>query len=245
MCKMPPTRPPWPARARSTAAPANNYDNATPNALAAGRANSVLSQGVQTSNIQLQIGRYTYVNANQRFEGQFPGPSNSNWSMVQATDFGERRQPARVFARVQFRRLERAGHRHGSPPAARHLHHSRLLGFDAVRQLAGRALLGQSHVEQPRYRLPGVRTLFEHFGGGTAGDDVHESLRRGEHHHHDQRGRPPIVNDFYTNSSGSPAFTAAASSYSSTPGGDNYLKINKNTGSTYCTTPADLLKSAR
>src|SRR5207247_1466828 len=35
--------------------------------------------------VSVNIGRYTYNSAAQRFEGQFPGPSTENWSLVQAT----------------------------------------------------------------------------------------------------------------------------------------------------------------
>jgi hypothetical protein len=54
-------------------------------------------------------------------------------------------------------------------------------------------------------------------------------------------GRAPIIGDFYQDGSGTIAFSAASSGYSSVPGGDCPLKINKNAGATYCTTPADLL----
>ena len=55
-------------------------------------------------------------------------------------------------------------------------------------------------------------------------------------------GRPPVVQDFYVDSSGTQAFTFASAAYASTPGGDPFLMVNKNTGSTYATCPADLLK---
>ncbi len=55
-------------------------------------------------------------------------------------------------------------------------------------------------------------------------------------------GRPPVVQDFSIDSSGTQAFTSASATYASTPGGDPFLMVNKNTGSTYATCPADLLK---
>ncbi len=50
-----------------------------------------------------------------------------------------------------------------------------------------------------------------------------------------------MMPDFYSNSTGTAAFTSASAGYATTPGGDPAFKISKNTGSTYCTTPADLL----
>src|SRR5262245_51804216 len=62
----------------------NNYSNVTPNAQAAATANTVLSAPIQSSNVAVSIGRYAYVSGNQRFEGQFPGPSTENWSLVKS-----------------------------------------------------------------------------------------------------------------------------------------------------------------
>jgi hypothetical protein len=78
----------------------NNYSSATPNALQVATANTVLSKAVQTSKVTIQVGRYVYVGANQRFEGQFPGPATENWSMVKATvgaDVGGNLAFSRVF----------------------------------------------------------------------------------------------------------------------------------------------------
>ena len=57
-------------------------------------------------------------------------------------------------------------------------------------------------------------------------------------------GRPPIVQDFYTNSSGTPAFSAASSSYATTPGGDVPPKTNKGAGSSYAQTVGQVLNIA-
>ena len=57
---------------------------------------------------------------------------------------------------------------------------------------------------------------------------------------------PPIIEDFYANASGvapgagNRAFSRSSSGYSTTPGGDNYLKITGNTGATYTHTVAGL-----
>jgi hypothetical protein len=57
-------------------------------------------------------------------------------------------------------------------------------------------------------------------------------------------GRPPIVQDFYTNSSGTPAFSAAAASYATTPAGDVPCKSNSGTSASYAQTVGQLLNIA-
>ena len=57
-------------------------------------------------------------------------------------------------------------------------------------------------------------------------------------------GRPPIVPDFYTNSSGTPAFSAASSSYATTPGGDVPCQEQLGTSASYAQTVAQVLNIA-
>jgi hypothetical protein len=54
-------------------------------------------------------------------------------------------------------------------------------------------------------------------------------------------GRGSVIGDFYTSSAGGAAFSAAPASYAATPGGDNYLLSNKNAGSGYAQTVAQVL----
>ena len=54
-------------------------------------------------------------------------------------------------------------------------------------------------------------------------------------------GRPPIIPDFYTNSSGTPAFSAAPATYATTPGGDVPAESNKGTSASYAQTVAQVL----
>ncbi len=51
-------------------------------------------------------------------------------------------------------------------------------------------------------------------------------------------GRPPIVQDFYQDANGTAAFTAASTSYCTTPGGDCPAKTNFNKSATYTQTVA-------
>ncbi|MGA2257433.1 MAG: hypothetical protein ABSG53_22470, partial [Thermoguttaceae bacterium] len=57
-------------------------------------------------------------------------------------------------------------------------------------------------------------------------------------------GRPPVIPDFYTNSSGTPAFSAAPSSYATTPAGDVPPKTNKGAGASYAQTVGQVLNIA-
>ena len=63
----------------------NNYSSVTPTAQQAIGSNSVLGVPIANAQLSLNIGRYVYNSSTQQFEGQFPGPSTQNWSMVQAT----------------------------------------------------------------------------------------------------------------------------------------------------------------
>src|SRR5579863_7852619 len=63
----------------------NNYSAVTPAAQHAATANAVLGTALQSSQVTVNIGRYVYNTSTQQFEGQFPGPSTDNWSLVQAT----------------------------------------------------------------------------------------------------------------------------------------------------------------
>ncbi len=95
------------------------------------------------------------------------------------------------------------------------------LRLDAFRQPAGNALLRQPVVQQPGHGGADVRPIFRgqrhhrHAGGGGRWPygNANISITSSD-------GRPPIVQDFYTNSSGTPAFSAAPSSYATTPAGD-------------------------
>ncbi len=62
----------------------NNYGNASPDAVQSATNNSILGKQVTSSQVTINIGRYTYDATNKRFEGEFPGPSTDNWTLVQA-----------------------------------------------------------------------------------------------------------------------------------------------------------------
>ncbi|HWA98486.1 MAG TPA: pilus assembly protein TadG-related protein, partial [Pirellulales bacterium] len=57
----------------------NNYSSVLPTAQTAIAKNRILGTTLSGSQVSVNIGRYTYNTTNQRFEGQFPGPSTDNW----------------------------------------------------------------------------------------------------------------------------------------------------------------------
>src|SRR5262245_63825324 len=63
----------------------NNYSGALPAAQQAATDNKLLGTAITNSQVSVNIGRYAYNATNQRLEGQFPGPTAENWSLVQAT----------------------------------------------------------------------------------------------------------------------------------------------------------------
>ena len=62
-------------------------------------ANTLLGAPISTADLSLNIGRYVYNSTTSQFEGQFPGPSSQNWTMVQAT------VTANVYSNLAFAKL--------------------------------------------------------------------------------------------------------------------------------------------
>src|SRR6185503_20263360 len=56
----------------------NNYAGVLPAAQQAATPNKILGTSITNSQVSVNIGRYVYNSATQRFEGQFPGPSSEN-----------------------------------------------------------------------------------------------------------------------------------------------------------------------
>lgn len=126
----------------------NNYSAVAPTASAVAIANTVMGGSVQSSNVSVNIGRWTYNSSTQSFQGEFPGPATSNWSLVQAT------VSSNVASQLVFSRLfnytggnvtvtSSAIHR-----PVRHRGGARLFRIDAVFQPAWRRLCNVDPREQ-------------------------------------------------------------------------------------------------
>ena len=55
----------------------NNYSAVAPTATAVATANTVMGGSLKSSNVSVNIGRWTYDVPSQTFQGQFPGPSGA------------------------------------------------------------------------------------------------------------------------------------------------------------------------
>jgi Flp pilus assembly protein TadG len=220
----------------------NNYAGALPAAQQAVTNNKILGTAMTNAQVSLNIGRYVYDSTDQRFEGQFPGPSNENWSLVQATvnvpitnslAFSK----AFNFTPSNIQSVATAAHR--PRDVAIILDFSGSMRFQSL--TGGLWGGGDNYCNNPDTHVP----QFGHFSSVGAGelwatsftspfDAANVTTTTSDQ-------RPPVVQDFYTNSTGTPAWSAQPASYGSTPGGDNFLKTNKNASSTYAQTAAGVL----
>jgi Flp pilus assembly protein TadG len=219
----------------------NNYANATPNAIAAATGNTILGAAISSSQVNVSVGRYVYVSANQDFEGQFPGPSNYNWSLVQA------QISANVTSQLAFSKaLNFTGGTVQATSTAVHRPRDIAVVLDYSGSMRFSSLLGTDYATSTR-SCNNADTLvpaWGHYSSGSANmsassftapyDEANITATTND-------SRPPVCADFYQDSSGTPAWSLASASYASTPGGDPFLKVNKNAGATFATTPADLL----
>jgi Flp pilus assembly protein TadG len=217
----------------------NNYSNASPNATTAATNNTVLSKTLTSSDVNVQVGRYVYVSGNQRFEGQFPGPSTENWSMVKAT------VSANVASALAFSKvLNFGGTTLSATATAAHRPRDVAIVLDYSGSMRYASLVGiPTSGDRSSNNADTNVPTWGHYSSGaglTASsftspfDDVNLTANSTD-------GRAPMIGDFYTNTSGSAAFSSASNSYSTTPGGDRFMKKNKNTSSNWCTTAYDLL----
>ncbi len=220
----------------------NNFSSAGPSVITAASANSVLSAPILSSQVSLQIGRYTYVSANQQFEGQFPGTSG-NWSMVKAT------VNANLANQLAFSKVFNfTGGNIQATATAVHRPRDIAIILDYSGSMRFASLMGDPYTGNRTSNNPdGTFPAFGHYSDQSTAalqatsftspyDPANISSTTSD-------GRAPIVNDFYSDGSGTPAFTSASTGYTSVPGGDNFLKSNLNTGSGYAATVQDLVNS--
>lgn len=219
----------------------NNFAAVAPAAQNAIAVNKVLWTTLQPSQVAVNIGRYTYNSTSQQFEGQFPGPSTDNWSLVQATttvNVGGSLPFANVLG-ISVPAMQ-------TQSAAVHRPRDISIVLDYSGSMRFASYLGVNNgggmvTNNPDTVVP----TFGHYSALGAGQlyatsstlpysPANITMTTSD-------GRPPICADFYQDSNGTAAFTAAPASYAATPGGDTYLKVGKNTGATYAQTVAQLL----
>lgn len=226
----------------------NNYENAGPAAATAGTAHSILSKPLSPSQINVEVGSYTYEVASAKFEVMIPKATNDNYSLVRArvdaqSGFGF----GRALGFQTFNTSATATAVHRPRDVAIILDFSGSMRFDS--------LLGISYYGD-RTRSNNAESVFPRFGGYSdtsaaalqntndvtvLGGEVYGSSNVTQAN----SSGPAIVDAFYQHSQGSTstqrAFSPAPDSYETTPGGDNYLRTSNNSGSSYAKTVQDIL----
>lgn len=218
----------------------NNYAAVAPTVNSVAAANQVLGAGVSSAQVTAEIGRFVYNTSLERFEGQFPGPSNENWSMVRTV------VQANVTNNMTYAKMLSL-----SPPLVQATsiaaHRPRdvavILDFSGSMRFA--SLLGQPYSGARTTNNPDtVVPSFGHYSSSNANlvatsftspyDQANLTSTTAD-------GRPAICANFYQDASGTPAFTPASEALATNPAGDNYLRQSFDAGSAYATTVAQVL----
>jgi len=215
----------------------NNYANAAPNARIAATNSSVLSKPITSGQVNVQVGRYVYVPGNQRFEGVVPGPSNENWSLVNAevtSNMTSQMAFAKIFSAGPTTMRAKATAVHRPRDVAVVLDYSGSMRYGSTMGLPF-ASGSRTSSNNPDTVVP----VFGHYSSNAAAmvaTSFTPLYGEGNISAQTSDGRDAVVEDFYSDAGGTAAFTPAPNNYATAPGGDNYLKINSNNGLTYAQT---------
>lgn len=222
----------------------NNYSNVTPKAQTAATGNKILSTAITSSQVTVNIGRYVYVAANQRFEGQFPGPATENWSLVQAhvnVDVSSKMGFSKIFSYVVPSMQAEATSAHRPRDVAIVLDYSGSMRFAS---LIGTPTSGSSRVSNNGDPVIPTFGAYSSASAALQASTFTQPYDEANITRTSPDGRGAVVTNFHSDAAGSPAFTSASSAYGTTPGGDNALKSNLNTSATWAQTVADVLNLA-
>ncbi len=219
----------------------NNYSGATPAAQTAITANQVLGTALGTSQLTVNIGQYAYNSTAQQFQGTFPTTLTSgNWNMVQAVVTANL-QNSLGFGRIfhytlpNFQATSTATYRPRDICVI--LDYSGSMRFSSLlgTPYFGNRTCNNQDTVVPQFGQYSGTVLMPAGSASAPYGNANISVTTSD-------GRPPVIRDFYTNSSGSLAFSSSASStYATTPGGDVPPKINKGAGASYAQTVAQVL----
>ncbi len=219
-----------------------NYANAAPDAIAAVTNNKILGSSIPSSDLTVNIGRYSYNSTAQQFQGSFPG-SSGNWTMVQA------QVTANLSGLLAFSKILNVTPANITTTATA-IHRPRdicvILDYSGSMRFA--SLAGDPYYGNRTSNNPD--TVYPQFGHySSTGSNMYATTFTSPYDAANittttSDGRPPIVQDFYSDASGTAAWTAAPSSYATAPAGDVPLKTNKNTSASYAQTLAQVLNIA-
>ncbi|HEV2971022.1 MAG TPA: pilus assembly protein TadG-related protein [Pirellulales bacterium] len=221
----------------------NNYSSASPEAIESATNNSILGKQVTSAQTTINIGRYTYDTSTKQFEGEFPGPSTDNWTLVQA------QVTANITGQLAFSKI------FNFTPASittysTAVHRPRdiavvmdFTGSMRFSSLTGAPYYGDRSSNNPDSNYP-TWGAYSSASAGMQATTFTSPFDAANLTTTTTDGHPPVCADFYQDSSGTAAFTTASSTYATTPAGDAPLKTSKNTSSTYAQTLAQVLNIA-
>ncbi|GIW80294.1 MAG: hypothetical protein KatS3mg105_2101 [Gemmatales bacterium] len=228
----------------------NNFSNVLPEAKAAIKENLILTNTINDSDIDIQIGSYTYDENTEKFTKQIPKNANDNYSLVQATvSFTGQAAFSKIFGVNFFSTQATATAVHRPRDVAIILDFSGSMRFDSLLGIpyyGDRTMSNNPEDVYPRFghysdesaaALEGPDTFTVIDGNAYGPANITVTTDSG----------PPIVEDFYQHVAGSTtyekAFTPAPDSYENTPGGDNFLTVHGDP-STYAKTLQEITNGA-
>ncbi len=211
--------------------------------------NKILSESVEPAEVTVELGSYTYDTAQNKFEVQIPGTPGENLSVARVTvNHTSESGFARIFGVNLFDTTATATAVHRPRDIALILDFSGSMRFDSLLAFPHSGTRTNSMNPDP------IFPLFGHYSA-VASAALQGTMSRqatsGEvaglcNLTVDTTSGPVLMNDFYQHAySTTPqtAFVPAPDAYATTPGGDNYLRVNNNTGATYATTVQELTNS--
>jgi Flp pilus assembly protein TadG len=234
----------------------NNYASAGPQIIAAATQHSILGRPVSSSAVQATIGKYYYDSSLGRFVSYpiEPGsisPSNANWSLVRATVTHTGQPHFASF--LGFSPYNITAH-----ATAVHRPRDVAIVLDFSGSMRFGSLLGIPHSGARTGNNPeAVFPSFGHYSAVSTADlrqtnsvttlngNTFQATNTTASEPQNQY-RPPIVEDFYrvTGNSPQPAFVSAGNGNAEgLVSGDNTLKLNDNTSTTYSKTVNDALSA--
>lgn len=231
----------------------NNYANAIPNALTAATRCVVLSQPIQPSQVNCEVGFYTYNRTTQQFGAILPSqggtmPTGENWSLVRAQVSGS--SPS-AFSRIFGVNLLQAN----AVATAVHRPRDVCIIMDFSGSMSFDSLLGGNYTGSRSQSLnpDAVVPVFGHYSGYNSQAPGPFLLGSGEvlglaNTVVETDGGLPLVNDFFKNAYGATpelAFSPAPDSFATTPGGDIPLRrSNNNPSQPYAVNLTEVLGSS-
>jgi hypothetical protein len=227
--------------------PSGNLTTANATGMAAAQSNFILGNPVQAASVTLTPGYYYYNQTSQTFTPVLSAPTPPDiYNLMQATvSQGSPSAFARIFGISTLNVTATATATHRPRDIAIVLDYSGSMNNESD-LWNNEGYLGTAN-NSPNSTDTNV-PLFGHYSSASATMYTTSSDTRVGKCNITQTvlGVPPLVNDFFQNnrgSSGIQAFSAAPSSYGTTPAGDNYLLTTQNTGASYAQTVSQIVSN--